>query len=218
MSDFYEAPAPEYETGFKAKFAAFMADKRKRNIAIIAVAVILVVILLFAVVFKSNPEDVAEKFAVALIEGDYEKAYSYLVVDYEDFMKEKIDARDGDWEDYLEDLSDLYDEDFDSYSDYLAYISEDTKDDLEDEYGDDYKITVTDIDSDDVKKKEAKSWLSSDEMKAMKKCGFDVKDCDEFMCVTVELAIEGSEDEDEAELEVYLAKDGAKWKVIDWDW
>lgn len=57
--------------------------------------------------------------------------------------------------------------------------------------------------------------LGDDEMKAMKKCGFDIKDCDEFVRVTLEIEISGSEDEDEAEVNVYLAKDGSKWKVLE---
>lgn len=98
-------------------------------------------------------------------------------------------------------------------SDYYNYMKTERDDTLYDEYGE-YKITTRVSKEKDVRVGK----LLDDEVIAET---LDMLDIDEgrvkaAKLVTVKLHVVGEDDSDRATVEVWLAKIGLAWKVIDW--
>lgn len=172
---------------------------------------------------KTDPETVAKKFAIASTAEDYSTFLDFFVVDYEEFIKQ-LNADEDDWsmEKYLDELGKQcgeYGEELDSLEDYYAYIRDVQNATLMYNFGNEYEIIAEIVSSEDVDIAEVKAELEQiyqdDEIKAMKKCDFDINDYDDFKCVTVETNIEGSlESGQYDEMDIYLVKIDGAWKVI----
>ena len=118
-----------------------------------------------------------------------------------------------DEQEWLEEQSSRFDEDFSSMSDYYNYWKTERDEGLYDYYGE-YKMTTRVSKEKDVRVGK----LLDDEVIAET---LDMLDIDEgrvkaAKLVTVKLHVVGEDDSDRATVEVWLAKIGLAWKVIDW--
>lgn len=113
------------------------------------------------------------------------------------------------WE-YFEDEEDL---DPDDAVDYFEEAAEDSADYLEEEYGDNWRVSYKIKDKDQIKDSKLKKIARTlhdkyDIKKSSVKKGFDLE---------LEVKIKGSEDEDEDDLEFAVLKIGGKWYAINYE-
>lgn len=184
----------------------FSRENRKKTIAII-LGVIVVIGVVCGVISYNSPASVARRYVKARYEYDYKIVDSTLVGGKYYWFG------DEDEQEWLEEQSNWYDEDFLSMSDYYNYMKTECDDTLYDEYGE-YKITTRVSKEKDVRVGK----LLDDEVIAET---LDMLDIDEgrvkaAKLVTVKLHVVGEDDSDRATVEVWLAKIGLAWKVIDW--
>ena len=184
----------------------FSRENRKKTIAVI-LGVIVVIGVVCGVISYNSPASVARRCVKAWFECDYKIVDSTLVGGKYYWFG------DEDEQEWLEEQSNWYDEDFLSMSDYYNYMKTERDDTLYDEYGE-YKITTRVSKEKDVRV----SKLLDDEVIAET---LDMQDIDEgrvkaAKLVTVKLHVVGEDDSDRATVEVWLAKIGLAWKVIDW--
>lgn len=186
--------------------ALFSRENRKKTIAVI-LGVIVVIGVVCGVISYNSPASVARRYVKARYEYDYKIVDSTLVGGKYYWFG------DEDEQEWLEEQSNWYDEDFLSMSDYYNYVKTERDDTLYDEYGE-YKITTRVSKEKDVRVGK----LLDDEVIAET---LDMLDIDEgrvkaAKLVTVKLHVVGEDDSDRATVEVWLAKIGLAWKVIDW--
>lgn len=184
----------------------FSRENRKKTIAVI-LGVIVVIGVVCGVISYNSPTSVARRYVKARYECDYKIVDSTLVGGKYYWFG------DEDEQEWLEEQSNWYDEDFLSMSDYYNYMKTERDDTLYDEYGE-YKITTRVSKEKDVRVGK----LLDDEVIAET---LDMLDIDEgrvkaAKLVTVKLHVVGEDDSDRATVEVWLAKIGLAWKVIDW--
>lgn len=184
----------------------FSRENRKKTIAVI-LGVIVVIGVVCGVISYNSPASVARRYVKARYEYDYKIVDSTLVGGKYYWFG------DEDEQEWLEEQSNWYDEDFLSMSDYYNYVKTERDDTLYDEYGE-YKITTRVSKEKDVRVGK----LLDDEVIAET---LDILDIDEgrvkaAKLVTVKLHVVGEDDSDRATVEVWLAKIGLAWKVIDW--
>ena len=184
----------------------FSRENRKKTIAVI-LGVIVVIGVVCGVISYNSPASVARRYVKAMYEYDYKIVDSTLVGGKYYWFG------DEDEQEWLEEQSNWYDEDFLSMSDYYNYMKTECDDTLYDEYGE-YKITTRVSKEKDVRV----SKLLDD--KSIVRI-LDMQDIDEgrvkaTKLVTVKLHVVGEDDSDRATVEVWLAKIGLAWKVIDW--
>lgn len=184
----------------------FSRENRKKTIAVI-LGVIVVIGVVCGVISYNSPASVARRYVKARYEYDYKIVDSTLVGGKYYWFG------DEDEQEWLEEQSNWYDEDFLSMSDYYNYVKTERDDTLYDEYGE-YKITTRVSKEKDVRVGK----LLDDEVFAET---LDMLDIDEgrvkaAKLVTVKLHVVGEDDSDRATVEVWLAKIGLAWKVIDW--
>lgn len=184
----------------------FSRENRKKTIAVI-LGVIVVIGVVCGVISYNSPASVAQRFAKALFEGDYKIVNSTLV------GGKYYRFGDEDEQEWLEEESSWYDEDFSSMSDYYNYMKTERDETLYDEYGK-YKITTRVSKEKDVR---VGKLLDDDDIVGT----LDTLDIDEgrvkaAKLVTVKLHVVGEDDSERATVEVWLAKIGLAWKVIDW--
>lgn len=184
----------------------FSRENRKKTIAVI-LGVIVVIGVVCGVISYNSPASVARRYVKARYEYDYKIVDSTLVGGKYYWFG------DEDEQEWLEEQSNWYDEDFLSMSDYYNYMKTERDDTLYDEYGE-YKITTRVSKEKDVRVGK----LLDDEVFAET---LDMLDIDEgrvkaAKLVTVKLHVVGEDDSERATVEVWLAKIGLAWKVIDW--
>lgn len=184
----------------------FSRENRKKTIAVI-LGVIVVIGVVCGVISYNSPASVARRCVKAWFECDYKIVDSTLVGGKYYWFG------DEDEQEWLEEQSNWYDEDFSSMSDYYNYMKTERDEYLYDEYGE-YKITTCVSKEKDVRVGK----LLDDEVIAET---LDMLDIDEgrvkaAKLVTVKLHVVGEDDSDRATVEVWLAKIGLAWKVIDW--
>ena len=184
----------------------FSRENRKKTIAVI-LGVIVVIGVVCGVISYNSPASVARRCVKAWFECDYKIVDSTLVGGKYYWFG------DEDEQEWLEEQSNWYDEDFSSMSDYYNYMKTERDEYLYDEYGE-YKITTRVSKEKDVRVGK----LLDDEVIAET---LDMLDIDEgrvkaAKLVTVKLHVVGEDDSDRATVEVWLAKIGLAWKVIDW--
>lgn len=184
----------------------FSRENRKKTIAVI-LGVIVVIGVVCGVISYNSPTSVARRYVKARYECDYKIVDSTLVGGKYYWFG------DEDEQEWLEEQSNWYDEDFLSMSDYYNYMKTERDDTLYDEYGE-YKITTRVSKEKDVRVGK----LLDDEVIAET---LDMLDIDggrvkAAKLVTVKLHVVGEDDSDRATVEVWLAKIGLAWKVIDW--
>ncbi len=184
----------------------FSRENRKKTIAVI-LGVIVVIGVVCGVISYNSPASVARRYVKARYEYDYKIVDSTLVGGKYYWFG------DEDEQEWLEEQSNWYDEDFLSMSDYYNYVKTERDDTLYDEYGE-YKITTRVSKEKDVR---VGKLLDDDDIVET----LDTLDIDEgrvkaAKLVTVKLHVVGEDDSDRATVEVWLAKIGLAWKVIDW--
>lgn len=184
----------------------FSRENRKKTIAVI-LGVIVVIGVVCGVISYNSPASVARRYVKARYEYDYKIVDSTLVGGKYYWFG------DEDEQEWLEEQSNWYDEDFLSMSDYYNYVKTECDDTLYDEYGE-YKITTRVSKEKDVR---VGKLLDDDDIVET----LDTLDIDEgrvkaAKLVTVKLHVVGEDDSDRATVEVWLAKIGLAWKVIDW--
>ena len=161
-------------------------------------------------------KDIAEKFAVALIESDRNILFEHYARDMEKLMDAML--KDGDVQELLDfygakDLPEFYDK-----------LSEGAKATLRSDYGDDYKITAKTttcekLDGDTLKifienckiqtDSNAKNYdVTSEEL-------LDTTKIEEAVKIIVECKLSGSNKTDTDEKELYGVFIDGKWKMID---
>lgn len=184
----------------------FSRENRKKTIAII-LGVIVVIGVVCGVISYNSPASVAQRFAKTWCVSDYKVNDSTLV------GGKYYRFGDEDEQEWLEEQSSWYDEDFSSMSDYYNYMKTERDEYLYDEYGE-YKITTRVSKEKDVR---VGKLLDDDDIVET----LDTLDIDEgrvkaAKLVTVKLHVVGEDDSERATVEVWLAKIGLAWKVIDW--
>lgn len=184
----------------------FSRENRKKTIAII-LGVIVVIGVVCGVISYNSPASVAQRFAKTWCVSDYKVNDSTLVGGKYYWFG------DEDEQEWLEEQSSWYDEDFSSMSDYYNYMKTERDEYLYDEYGE-YKITTRVSKEKDVR---VGKLLDDDDIVET----LDTLDIDEgrvkaAKLVTVKLHVVGEDDSERATVEVWLAKIGLAWKVIDW--
>ena len=184
----------------------FSRENRKKTIAVI-LGVIVVIGVVCGVISYNSPASVARRYVKARYEYDYKIVDSTLVGGKYYWFG------DEDEQEWLEEQSNWYDEDFLSMSDYYNYVKTERDDTLYDEYGE-YKLTTRVSKEKDVR---VGKLLDDDDIVET----LDTLDIDEgrvkaAKLVTVKLHVVGEDDSDRATVEVWLAKIGLAWKVIDW--
>lgn len=232
---------PEYGEGFVPAEPPKKKKKTGLIIAIIAVVLALAVGACFYFgVFGQSPEEVAEEVTLGFVEDDCDIMNGHYVRSYEEALPvywakyiewavdngyaselyEEYEGKIDTWDDYLEFRSELADEEFDSMDDYAEFYRDQMKDEIEDIYGD-YTVSTEATDIDDISKKKVKKAIeevygerADVYLESLEECGFDIDDCDNFKCVTVEYTIEGEDDDYEGETKVYLVKVGMSWKYV----
>ena len=177
--------------------------------AIIGVAALLVIILLASLIFSNPAGNVGLKYVKAQLAGNYEKANKLSAYKYKDYIE--------DYESYVK--KDLNVKKFDLKEAYTN-MKEDHIDDLEDEYGKNYKVKnvkllyVHEWDKDDVE-----DWIDENEDSK----AFGDKDSEDYLdfskvkkiaTVYVSYVIEGKKDGDAGVATVTMAKVGGSWKVL----
>ena len=164
----------------------------------------------------NDPESVAEDFAKAIEAQDHASLFDLYAYDYEAYLQEStLDEYDSE-DDFFEELSEMYDEEIDSWKDAYKAVLNRNKDQLEDEYGSDYKIKAkasdtVDLDEDELEevKEDLLDWddyIDEDEIEKIK----DAKK------ITVDATISGEDGEDEGTVVVIVVKYDGKWKVADY--
>lgn len=190
-----EIPASEgYQPEYAAvEMSAAPAGVFKEVPAIIAVAAVAIFVIILAVsgVFKHGSEKALDKYFKSIVKEDA-KAYAELTADpYR--LEELID-------------NDVYDDEEDYIDDCADYV-ESIHENLEDEYGDDFKIDyeirkVTKYDKDEIE--DLDEYLS-DERDYPSGVLKDVR------VLKVRVSIEGEDDDDKNTNEVVLTKIDNKW-------
>lgn len=183
----YETPAPSNNNPLKLILA----------IAIPVVAIALVVGILFGFgVFTHPSEKTAKKYLEALVKGDGKAIYSVTVDPYR--LEEMLDSEYLDYDD----KEDVIDEFVDN--------AEETRDNLEDEYGDNVKLKDFEV------KKVIK--YKKDEVKELAEYLADEYDYDDgalqdVRVLKIKATIKGSDDEETDTNEMVLTKIKGKWYV-----
>lgn len=172
------------------KLKTQIKNNKKRFLAFGAVAIVLVV-LIVAVSILGSYERAIDTY-IDVVKGKFEKIEKMAPPAYWDYFE---DTYDMDVKDLIENLKDA---------------SDSILDDLEEEYGDNIKISYKVTDADQLDKDDLKEIKDSlkDRYDIAKKSVTDAYELD------VELKIVGSEDEDEEEMECYAVKIDGKWYLI----
>lgn len=176
-------------------YAPPAGPKKKKTglIAVIGILLTAVVAVALVLIFTGgNAEDAAKGYLEAVFDFDYAKAEKYSFIDIEKYfeIEEGLDA------------GNLKQEFKDAKED--AYVE------LEDEFGDNAKISVSVTDSEELEgtdKDEAISTYEADEDYFKGKIKSVTR-------VTVLLEVKGDDDEDSETMDIIAVKSGSKWYVL----
>lgn len=193
------AETPVEEGGFGDVPAAVSNPLAKIMPFIIGIgAIALVVILLFAFgVFKKGSLKVTEKYIKACIKADGKAIYEATI---DPASLERITDKE---------MHDCKDEE--DIIEFLTEEAEEQKDHLEEELGDNVKVTK-------IEKKKIKNYEKRD-IKKVNKYLEETYDCDEdyisgLACVKVKVTYKGSDDDDSETMEFITIKVKGKWYVV----
>ena len=183
------------EDGFTAKVNAFVGklkNKDKKAIGItggILAALILIVVLVICL-SGGGPEKALDNYLDVIFYGKVSKIEKLAPKEYWDYVEEASDM----------DLEDIEDTAKDLYKDKIRS--------LEDEYGDDIKISYKITETDDVKK----SMLDTMKDNIKEKYDIPKKNVTDAVEMEVELTIKGDDDEETLDGNIYYAI------KVDGDW
>lgn len=165
---------------------------KKVGMIVAAVAVVAVVAIAAVLLFSGGGyKSVAKKYMKGFQKMDAE----ILVGVCSEYLLDQADDMDTDLEDELQDALDIFD------------------DSAKDMYGKDYKISY--------KIKDAETFKGDDMEDEMEDIGISdpddvIEDYDitALALVEVELTVEGKKDDKNSDVELYIAKEGGKWKLF----
>lgn len=166
----------------------------------------------------NNPEAVAKAFVKAELLQDVREVKDLYAYDYEAELKDEAIDEFGDEETFFEEFGEEIGEKISSWNAAYAAAKKMYKEQLEEEFGKyTLSVSVTDtieMDEDELEdvKGDLEDYVSDGYLSAK-----DWKSIEEGVIVTVEIVIEGEEDEEESIFDVYLVKVDGKWKVADYD-
>lgn len=182
-----------------------------KTILFIAAACIGTIVLAVVFISRSRPESIAERFSVAWYD-DEKTAMSLRAFDWEAYITYMYD---GDEEAFFEYASDKYDIDIDSWGEYYKAADSEWKEYYEDEYGE-YKITAEVKRSKDISVKK----LIEDNEESIEllesRIAFDRDKITAAKLITTKAKLTGEDEVVRDKFEIYMAKVGGKWGVLDW--
>ena len=209
------AAAPQKNSAFvnaaAGTITAFAPGKRKKTIAILAAAVVVIVAVILLLT-GSSAKSVAQRFVKSYYTGNMKTSMSLLAYDHKAYILEDYD----DEEEFFESASGWSDRDINSWNDYYKAVGEETKENLEDDYGK-YKLSV---EATKEKKMSLKKWEDEYEweIENLEDAGcFDRDSVKTVKVVTVKVKIQGEDDIDRDSGEICMVKMGLSWKVFDAD-
>ncbi len=164
----------------------------------------------------ADVKEIAEKFAVALIESDRNILFEHSAMNMDILMDSML--KDGDIQEMLDfygakDLPNLYDK-----------LSAGAKATLRSDYGDDYKITAKATASEELDKDTTKTFIENCKIQADSDAKnyditseelLDTTKIERVVKITVECEISGSTKTDTDEKELYGVFMDGKWKIVD---
>lgn len=172
----------------------------------------------------NKPEDVAEEFVKGMMNSDFNRIFNLYAFDYEEALQgESLEYYD-DKEAFFEEMSDQYDEEITSWSQLYQIAKQETKAELEEDFGKGYKITVKAGDVVDMGDEDLDELIDEvDDDYGDYTSMRDLKDAEEGKIVTVIITIKGEDEdgedvEEEKTYEIYMLKMNGKWKVADYSY
>jgi|GEM_PF-1604521 len=189
---------------------AFSPQKRKKTIALLVAAVVVIVAIICVLSYLS-PKNVAVRYAEAFFEEDVVTENKIAAYDLYAFLVE--DDYDTE-EDLFERYSDYYKEDITSWKDLAKCNKQIHEDWMYEEFGK-YKVSSETSRIKDLSirhlEEENDYFLSFLE----EHCGFDRDDISKAKQATVKMKIKGDYDSDRVTFDVTLVKIGGVWKGFD---
>lgn len=197
---------------------AFSPTQRKKTIAVIAI-IFSVVVLLTVFFSTSNPKNIAQRFAKAYICSDLKTVTKLTAYDYKEFWLGSGYDEETE-ETFFEEKSDYYSEDITSWNDYYKVIYEYEKEWMEENYGD-FNTTSRVTKTKDLSEKKLNEELGKGRLSDLEEMGFDSNKASAYKKITVKIKINGEDDSGRYTVNVYEARIGEFWKVLDcecdWD-
>ncbi len=162
------------------------------KVAGIAAAAVLVLILLIVLLSAKPYQSAIANYLDVSLEGQVKKIEKLAPKAYWEYLEEEYEV-DAD------DVADAYEE----------YYEDDTLEMLEEEYGENIRISFKITDEDEMKEKKVKEL--ADTLKEA--YGISKKDVKAAYEVEIDYTIKGDDDEDEDDMELIVVKIGSKWYV-----
>ena len=188
--------AAQPEGGFAGKINAFVGklkNKDKAAIGITAgvVAALILIVVLVICLSGSGPEKALDRYMDVFYYGKSSRIEKLAPKEYWDYLEENEDMDIEDAEDQVKTF-------------YKTIIRG-----LEDEFGDDIKISYKVTEIDDVKKS------TLDKMKDKIKSTYDIpkKDVTDAVEMEVEMTIKGDDDKDSDDITLYAVKIDGDWYI-----
>lgn len=159
--------------------------------AVIGVVALLLVGSILCGIFVPTEKTPVKNLINITLEGDYDKLEEILPKDYIDYLEDEMKVE-------LDDLIEL-----------LEKGSDVVMEAMEEEYGDDIRITFK------VTEKKVLSDKKLDDIKdALKEIGISKKDVKKAVKLDIDYTIKGSDDSDEDDCKVTVVKIGSKWYAL----
>ena len=191
-----EQKAPAETNGFAGKVNAFVAklkNKDKKAIGITAGIVVVLILIVVLVICLSGggPEKALDNYISVLYNGKVNKLEKLAPAEYWGYLEDESDVSLSDAEEQMEELN-------------KTLIRG-----LEDEYGNNIKISYKILEKDDVSSKDL------DSMKDYIKSNYDIpkKSVTDAVELEVELTVRGDDDEETDESTFYAVKVNGDWYI-----
>jgi hypothetical protein len=191
-----EQKAPAETNGFAGKVNAFVAklkNKDKKAIGITAgiVVVLILIVVLVICLGGGGPEKALDNYISVVYNGKVNKLEKLAPAEYWEYLEDENDVSMKDAEEQMEELN-------------KTLIRG-----LEDEYGDNIKVSYKILEKDDA------SSSDLDSMKDYIKSNYDIpkKSVTDAVELEVELTVRGDDDEETTESTFYAVKVGGDWYI-----
>lgn len=187
-----------------------------RLIALAAAAVILIVGFV-AILGGNSAKAVAKKYVKAQIEGDVKAAYGLMVGKMQKYVEEEVfDEYEDEMFDAMEEQCEEYDikAKINNFNQYYSAAKKVNAAQMKEQYGKNYKVTIEIRDIENMR---------SSELEEIQE-GYEDEDLEDYVkarkikkgkIVTVKIIIDGKEDTQAYDKEIYVVKYGGQWKVAD---
>ncbi len=196
--------------------------ENKKLITIIVAALAVVVVFVGALlIFGGNsPEDVAEEYFMAMVEGDLETEFECELrsngLSYEDYIEKYCDVNDMKLEEYFELREDRYETEIEDYDDLIDAAKQSQEESLIEEFGK-YDISFEIISTKELTEKKLKELCEEIEeyYEDSEIYSIDVDEIEEACSVKYKASIEGEDDSDTDKGTITVVKYDGEWKVFD---